>query len=162
MEAQKPSQSPPCKIFELQAEIIRLHKSTPGTPEPLVRAVYRLAAKECGHDPAESPTGPLEAIRCELARLRACVKAEWDGVAADKILADSEKQTAEITRLRADANRFAYIRDCCAQSHSLHMDGTKGYRLRPIYRHRGGSFAEVVDKAIAEAAVEAATSPGGE
>lgn len=79
----------------------------------------------------ESTTDPLEAIRRELARLR------------------------------EDAARWAYIRDCCAQSHSLHMDGTAGYRLRPIYRHRGGSFAEVVDKAIAEvAAVKAATNPG--
>ncbi len=68
------------------------------------------------------------------------------GQAARKI----ERLQTMLREAAADVRRWAYVRDCLAQSHSLRMDGTKGWRLRPIYRHRAATVSGAVDLAIAE------------
>lgn len=50
----------------------------------------------------------------------------------------------EAIELKADAERYAYIKALLAQSTSLHMDGTRQFRLNSP-RGRGRSFDEVID-----------------
>ena len=65
-----------------------------------------------------------------------------------------------VLKLQIDAQRYAYIRDCLAQSHSLHMDGTKGFRLRSVYG-RASSFDKLVDAKLLEAFAATGYTPTG-
>lgn len=73
--------------------------------------------------------------------------------AARRLGQERTRLQAEVERLEADARRYAYIRDCLVQTHSHHMDGTCGYRVRAIYG-RAGTFDKLIDGKIAEAEAE--------
>jgi hypothetical protein len=55
----------------------------------------------------------------------------------------------EALRLKADADRYAYVKTMLAQGMSLHMDGTMQFRLRSP-QGRGRDLDEVIDKLLEE------------
>jgi len=66
---------------------------------------------------------------------------------------ERQRLQAEIERLRADSDRLQWLAVHKIQSHSLHMDGNKGFCMRGGWPQlRGRTFREAIDRAMAEAA----------
>jgi len=53
-----------------------------------------------------------------------------------------------IERLKADAARWAYVRDNLVRMHSPKMNGQHSYRFSPLYRYTGQTIEIAIDKAI--------------
>jgi hypothetical protein len=68
---------------------------------------------------------------------------------AMQFMCERDMALASEKQLRADAARYAFLRDVKAQSHSLHMDGQRSYRFRDGWPSlRGLGLDDAVDKAM--------------
>jgi hypothetical protein len=56
-----------------------------------------------------------------------------------------QETVAEIERIKADARRYRYIRDCLSRCNPK-MDGQHSYHLGHVWHGRGPTFDEAIDR----------------